>query len=78
MPADSMATSVPAPMAMPDVGLGEGGCVVDPVADHCHFQALALEFGDLGVLVLGKHLGQHLVDPELSADRCRPPGGRRR
>ena len=32
--AASMATSAPAPMAMPVSARGEGGCIVDAVADH--------------------------------------------
>ena len=34
MSAASIATSVPVPMAEPDVGLGQRGGVVDAVADH--------------------------------------------
>ena len=67
-----MATSVPAPMAMPEVGLGEGGGVVDAVADHRHPPALVLQLGDLGGLVAGQHLGDDGVDAELAGDA---PGG---
>ena len=48
-----------------DVGPGEGGGVVDTVTDHGHSQSSGLQLGDLGVLVLGQHLGEHLVDPEV-------------
>ena len=71
-PADSMATSVPAPMAMADVGTRERrGVVVDAVADHGDPKATCLELGDLGVLVLGQHLGHDLVDSHVPADRLR-------
>jgi len=31
-----MATSVPVPSAISKVGLSQGGCVIDAVADHRH------------------------------------------
>ena len=67
-PADSMATSVPAPMAMPTSARARAGRVVDAVADHGDLQATGLQLGDLGRLVLGEHLGEHLVDAEVAAD----------
>jgi hypothetical protein len=55
-------------MAIPDVGLHEGGGVVDAVADHGHLVAVGLEFAhDLG-LALGQHAGADVVDPELVGD----------
>ena len=61
-----------------DVGAGEGGGVVDAVADHGDLEAAGLELGDLGGLVLGEDLGEHLVDAEVARRRRRRPGGRRR
>src|SRR5829696_543612 len=49
------------------VGPGQGGGVVDAVADHGHPQAAALEAGHGRVLVLGQDLGEHLVDPRSAA-----------
>ena len=61
-----------------DVGAGQRGRVVDAVADHRHLEPAGLELGDLGVLVLGQHLGEHLVDAEVGGRRRRRPAGRRR
>jgi hypothetical protein len=55
-------------MAMPTSCLGERGRVVDAVADHRDLPALALELRDLGRLIGGKHLGDHLVDTKLGGD----------
>ena len=57
---------------------GQRGRVVDAVTDHGDGQAARLELGDLGVLVLGKDLGHHLVDAELACRPLRRPDGRRR
>src|SRR5690606_7685287 len=46
----------------PDVGLGEGGRVVDPVADHRHDLPLGLEATDLLDLALGEDLGDDAGD----------------
>ena len=51
-----------------DIGSGECRGVVDPFADHRHGLSTILEFGDLRVLVLGEHFGEHLVDVELAGD----------
>ena len=51
-----------------DVGPGEGGGVVDAVTDHGHSQSSGLQLGDLGVLVLGQHLG------DTRRPRGRPDG----
>ena len=50
----SMATSVPGADGDPEVGLDEGGGVVDAVADHGDHPALALQAGDLGRLGAGE------------------------
>ena len=55
----------------PEIGLGERGGVVDPVADHRHDLALALQSLDLVHLFGGQHLGDHLVDADLAGDRVR-------
>ena len=52
----------------PDVGLREGGGVVDAVADHGDLLALVLESLDIAGLVLGRDLGEHAVDAELVSD----------
>ena len=52
-----------------DVGACERRSVVHTVADHRHREATGLQVGDLGGLVLGEHLGHHLVDLELPAHR---------
>ena len=68
----SMATSVPAPMAMPRSAWAMGN--VDAVADHRHPAAARLQFLDLGGLVAGQHLGDDGVDAKLIGD---PAGGGR-
>ena len=49
---------------MPEVGLGERGGVVHPVADHGHAPAGGLQPLHLGDLALGQHPGDHLVDAD--------------
>ena len=44
------------------VGLGQRGGVVDPVADHRHHAALGLQPPDRADLVVRQHLGDHLAD----------------
>ncbi len=66
-PAEAIATSVPAPMAMPTSAGGQRGRIVDAVADHRHRQAFALQLGDLGGLVLGPHTSENAVDAQLEA-----------
>src|SRR3989304_4775217 len=58
-----------------DVGLGEGGGVVDPIADHRHGLALRLELAHLRRLVLRRNLRQYAIDAELSADGVRRATG---
>ena len=56
-----------------EVGLHERGSVVDPVADHRHDSALALEPRNLGGLARRQHPGEDPVDTDLPGDR---PGRR--
>ena len=53
-----------------DVGSGEGGRVVDAVADHRHRIALRLEFCDFVGLAFRPHAGDHMtfVDTDLACD----------
>ena len=62
-----MATSVPVPIAMPEVGLHECGRVVDAVADHRDDLPGGLQAGHLGLLAGGQDVGDHPVDAELGA-----------
>ena len=63
----------PGPDREADIGLGEGGCVVDAVADHGHRPALELELADLVGLVLREDLGEDAVDADGPADRVGGP-----
>ena len=69
MSAASMATSVPVPMARPTSACGQGGCVVDAVADHADPSPFGLQSADLAGLVFGQDLGEHAGDPDLAGDR---------
>jgi hypothetical protein len=51
--------------------LGQGRCVVDPVADHGRPHAFGLQLGDLGGHVAGEHLAEDGVDAELAGDPLR-------
>ena len=56
----------------PHIGLGQGGGIVDPVADHADRAALGLQPADLIRLVLRQDLGQDAADADLAGDRrCR-------
>ena len=46
--------------------MGQSRGIVDSVTDHGRAQTLALEFNDLGRLVLGQNPGDDLVNPGLS------------
>ena len=63
-----MATSVPAPMAMPTSARASAGASLTPSPTIATGQAACLQLGDRLVLVLGEHLGEHLVDAEVAAD----------
>ena len=51
------------------VRLGEGGCVVDPVADHSHRSGRGDESGDDAQLVVGQQVAAGVVDAGLEGDR---------
>ena len=52
----------------PEIRLREGGRVVDPVADHRDDLAGLLQPTHLGDLVVGIHLGEDSLDPDLGRD----------
>ena len=52
------------------IGLGERGGVVDPVADHGHRAALVLQAPDRVQLAARVHPGDHVVDADLAGDRA--------
>ena len=51
-----------------DVGLGEGGRVVGPVAGHGDEVAGSLLLADAGELHLGRRLGEEIIHPGLGGD----------
>lgn len=51
------------------IGLYQGGRVVDAVTHHRDHPALVLQPPNLSYLVLRQHLGQHLLDADLLGDR---------
>ncbi len=63
----SLAAWVPGVHGHADVGLGQGGGVVGAVAGHGHQVAAGLLGLDAGHLVLGRGLGQEVVDAGLAA-----------
>ena len=71
MPAAAMATSVPGADGDADIGLRQGGRIVDAIAYHGHKLVRlvllpdALESLDLGDFIAGQHLGQHSLDADL-------------
>ena len=67
-PADSIATSVPAPIAIPTSARASAGASFTPSPTIATVEPTRLQLGDRVVLVLGKHLGEHLVDAERGAD----------
>ncbi len=54
-----------------DVGLREGGRVIDAVADERDASPLRLQGGDGGTLAVRQHPGEHGVDAELTRDGVR-------
>src|SRR3546814_10724907 len=56
-----------------EVGLGEGGGVVDAVTDHGHRAALSLEALGAVDLVLRQHLAADVVDADLGGDGAGRP-----
>jgi hypothetical protein len=60
----------PGPDRDPDVGLRQGGGIVDPVTHHRHELAfLLLEATDLDRFVFRQDLGHHPLDPYLPSNR---------
>ena len=70
-PALSMATSVPVPMAMPDLRLRQRRRVVDAVARHRDEPALGLEALDRVRFLIRQHLRHDVVDAETARHRLR-------
>jgi hypothetical protein len=68
MSAVSMATSVPAPMAMPRSARARAGASLTPSPTHRHAAAARLQFLDLGGFVGWQYLGDDGVDAELVGD----------
>ena len=54
------------------IGPGKGGGIIDAVPHHHDPTAFLLKAADLGFLLLGQHLGHHLVYPHLVSHS---PGG---
>ncbi len=67
-----MATSVPAPIAMPTSARASAGASLTPSPTIATPRPCRLELGDLGRLLAGKDLGDHLVDAHDSARDPRP------
>lgn len=67
-PADSIATSLPAPIALPASARARAEGIVDAVADHGDLEFSGLEFGDFIVLVGREDSGEHLIDVEFFGD----------
>ena len=61
----------PATHRDPEVGLGQGRCVVHAVADHRHDVAVVLQPTDDGDLVGGQDLGDDVRDVHLARDVAR-------
>ena len=67
MPALSMATSVPVPMAMPDICLRQRGRVVDAIAGHGDDVAFATcSRLTTSRFLIGQHFGMDFVDAQLA------------
>ena len=70
----SIATSVPDAHGDSQVGLRQRGRVVDAVAHHGHALARRLAASSTSAtLLVGQHLGEHVLDAGLARDRF---GGR--
>ena len=51
-----------------DIGLGQGGRVIDAIADHGHARAFRLQLGDRAGFVGWQDLGHDLRDADLAGD----------
>ena len=78
MPALSIATSVPVPIAMPTVAAARAGASLTPSPAMATTRPSLHEPLHDRDLVLGEHLGHHLVDAELAGRPPRPSSCRRR
>ena len=67
MPAACIATSVPVDIAMPTSAAASAGASLMPSPTIATRRPPRLQLRDDGRLVLGQHLGAHLVDAELRA-----------
>ena len=67
-PADSIATSVPAPIAIPTSARASAGASFTPSPTIATFNPRAWSSATACVLVLGEHFGEHLVDRQLLPD----------
>lgn len=63
-----MATSVPAPIAMPTSAWAKAGGVVHPVTHHRDLSARGLQLRHLGCLVRRPHTGESPIDVEFVGD----------
>src|SRR5439155_12870921 len=68
MPALSIATSVPVPMAMLTSAAASAGGIVDAVPGHGDDPPGLLQFGDHGDLLIRKHFCLDIGYPELACD----------
>jgi hypothetical protein len=70
-PADTIATSVPAPIAALTSARASAGAAIHAVTHHRHTMAAFLQLGDLGFLVFWEHFGEVLIDAQfLCKRRC--------
>lgn len=65
--ADSMATSVPAPMASPTSAIASAGRVVDAISHHSHPFSFFLQVSDYLGLILRHHLCYNPIHAHLAA-----------
>ncbi len=67
----STATSVPAPIAIPMSAVARAGASFTPSPTIATFLPCAWSSFTLDRLILGEHLGEDRVDPQLLGDRAR-------
>jgi len=69
IPADSMATSVPAPIAIPTSAVASAGASFHTVTNHCDPLATPLIAPHCGCFVGGENLGCDFIDSDASGHR---------